>query len=52
MTYQDLTLHQRIGLKGFIMTMKSLEPYKAIALLFNIYEAVNMFLDETYQPKI
>jgi hypothetical protein len=49
MTYKDLTLMQRIGLKGMIEKLPELRPFKAVWLLWNFKVAVNAFLsDEPY----
>lgn len=44
MTYKDLTIHQRISLKGFFHTDDKLTQYKALMLLFGFITAVNYFL--------
>ena len=46
MKYEDLTIHQRIGLKGFIESDPNLVIYKAIWLLWNFKIAVEYFLNE------
>lgn len=47
MRYEDLTIHQRISLKGFIKTWESLVPYYAIWILWDYRRAINCFLDES-----
>lgn len=46
MKYQDLTLIQRIGLKGFIETDPALASIKAIWVLWGFKKAVEYFLNE------
>lgn len=46
MRYEDLTLLQRIGLKGFIENEKELAPLKAIWILWGFKKAVEYFLNE------
>lgn len=49
MTYNGLTLMQRIGLKGEIQTNPKLAIYKAIWLLWDFRTAVNAFFMEQVQ---
>lgn len=46
MKYTDLTLDQRISLKGLFFTDKDLVNYKAIFLLWNFILAVEYFLND------
>ncbi len=46
MEYTDLTLDQRISLKGLFFTDKSLVNYKAIFLLWDFVFAVEYFLND------
>lgn len=52
MKYEDLTLHQRISLKGYFFTDASLVNCKAIMLIWDFRQAVNYFLDPTCLPKV
>lgn len=42
--YEDLTIHQRISLKGFFETDKTCAPFQAVKILWNFKVAVNFFL--------
>lgn len=44
MKYEDLTLNQRIGLKGLFQTDPELSSYMAIWILWNFKVAINCFL--------
>jgi hypothetical protein len=46
MKYKDLTLDQRISLKGEFKTNPICENYKAIMLLWNFVKAVEYFLND------
>lgn len=46
MNYNDLTLDQRISLKGYFETEQSLQNCRAIMLLFDFKTAINYFLSE------
>jgi hypothetical protein len=46
MRYTDLTIHQRISLKGLFQTDKDLSHYYAAMLLFGFRKAVEYFLNE------
>lgn len=45
MKYSDLTINQRISLKGYFESDKTLLPYKAIWMLWNFKIAVEYFLN-------
>lgn len=45
MKYEDLTLMQKIGLKGFIDTLPELAPIKAVWILWGFKKAVEYFWD-------
>ena len=44
MSYQDLTLHQRISLKGYFQTEDYLDHYRISMLFFGFVDTVNWFL--------
>lgn len=46
MTYENLTLNQKISLKGEFQTNPKLNNYRAIMLLCDFVTAVNFFLKE------
>jgi hypothetical protein len=46
MTYEQLTIHQRIGLKGFIQTEESLSSLRLVWMLWGFKKAVEYFLNE------
>lgn len=46
MKYEDLTLNQRIALKGFIETKPELQSYKLVWILWNFKMAVEYFLND------
>lgn len=50
MKYTDLTIHQRISLKGFFQTDKNLVNYRAVMLLWNFKTAVEYFLNDELNP--
>lgn len=52
MKYEDLTIHQKISLKGYIQTESSLINCRAIMLLWGYVHAINYFLDPTCLPPI
>jgi hypothetical protein len=46
MLYSELTLNQKISLKGYFKTEPSLSHYYAIMMLWNFVIAVNFFLSD------
>lgn len=46
MRYKDLTLHQRISLKGYFRTEKGLEQYNAVMALWGFVKAVEYFCND------
>ena len=46
MKYEDLTIHQRISLKGIFKTDPKLTQYSVIMLLWNFKTAIEFFLNE------
>lgn len=46
MKYTDLTLNQRIGLKGFFQTEPGMERYHVIMVLWDFVKAVEYFLND------
>jgi hypothetical protein len=46
MKYTDLTLNQRISLKGYFQTEEGLERYNAIMVLWGFVKAVEYFLND------
>lgn len=48
--WQDLTIHQRISLKGFFQTEPALVNCKAIMKLWGWREAIDYFLDPSKLP--
>lgn len=52
MKYEDLTIHQRISLKGFFFTEPGLANCKMIMIFWGFREAVNYFLDPECLPEI
>lgn len=46
MTYYDLTLDQRISLKGLFETDKELTPYRAIMVLWGFVKAIEYFFND------
>lgn len=46
MTYKDLTIHQKIGLKGHFMDDPAYVNYKALMLLWNFRVAIEYFLTD------
>jgi hypothetical protein len=46
MTYKDLTLHQKISLKGYFETNPGLANYRAAMFFFGFVQAINFFLSE------
>lgn len=46
MKYTDLSLNERIALKGFISRDPDLAPYKLIWILWDFKTAVEYFLNE------
>jgi len=46
MKYTDLTLHQRISLKGLFETDEKLVCYRAIVILWDFVKAVEYFLND------
>lgn len=45
MTYKQLTIDQRIGLKGFFKTAPDLHAYRAVWVLWDFKTAVEFFLN-------
>lgn len=45
MSYEDLTLNQRISLKGVFVTDPMLGNYRALMIMWNFKIAINYFLD-------
>lgn len=50
--YTDLTVHQRISLKGEFATNPLLQQYRAIMMFFNFVLAVEYFLNHDTRPLI
>ena len=50
MKYKDLTIDQRISLKGEFQTNPILVNYKAIMLFWNFIIAVDYFLSDDITP--
>jgi hypothetical protein len=48
--YEDLTIHQRISLKGYFHTNSKLHAFKIVMKLWDFREAVKTFLNEDYYP--
>lgn len=48
MRYENLTINQKISLKGCMDTMPELDNFKAVAVLWGWIDAINLFLDEDY----
>lgn len=46
MKYTDLTLDQRISLKGWFETDKKLVQFRAIMILWDFVKAVEFFLND------
>jgi hypothetical protein len=46
MKYEDLTLNQRILIKGMIDKDNDLQPFKAAWLVYDFRIAVNLLLDK------
>jgi hypothetical protein len=46
MTYEQLTIHQRIGLKGFIQTKERLSALRLVWMLWGFKKTVEYFLNE------
>jgi hypothetical protein len=46
MTYEQLTIHQRIGLKGLIQTEERLSPLRLVWMLWGFKKAVEYFFNE------
>lgn len=46
MTYKDLTLHQRISLKGLFFTESCLRPFIAVMRLWGFVKAIDYFLTD------
>ena len=46
MEYKELTLDQRISLKGFFQTEQGLERYNAVMILWGFVAAVELFLND------
>ena len=44
MDYTELSIHQKISLKGLFKTDPELSQYSAIMLLWNFKTAINFFL--------
>jgi hypothetical protein len=44
MTYKDLTIHQKIGLKGEIQNNPSLHQFKIAWLFFGFRKTIDYFL--------
>lgn len=45
MNYSDLTIHQKIGLKGFFYNDEKFFQYKLIMITFNFKVAIEYFLN-------
>lgn len=50
MTYRDLTLDQRISLKGYFQSEKELHYYRLVSLFWNFVVAVEFFLNDDINP--
>lgn len=50
MDYFDLTLDQRISLKGEFETNVECHCYRAIMVIWNFVKAVNYFLSDDVKP--
>jgi hypothetical protein len=46
MKYTDLTLHQRISLKGYIETNPELRSYALVMVLWGFVKAIEYFLND------
>jgi hypothetical protein len=46
MKYEDLSLNQRILIKGMIEKDSDLQPFKAAWLVYDFRQAVNFLLDK------
>jgi hypothetical protein len=46
MTYSELTLHQRITLKGWFKTEPKLHPYNVAIVIFGFRAAIDYFLTD------
>lgn len=46
MKYSDLTIHQRVSLKGMFMTDESLGNYRMVMIMWNFKLAVEFFLND------
>ena len=46
MIYKDLTLDQRISLKGYFQTEKGLDRYAAVMILWGFVKAIEYFLND------
>ena len=46
MKYKDLTLNQRISLKGYFQTEKGLERYNVVMVIWGFVTAVEYFLND------
>ena len=44
MKYEDLNIHQKIGLKGFFISDPKMKQYRLIWVVFNFKKAINYFL--------
>lgn len=45
LSWKDLTINQRISLKGFFYTEPELAPFKAIMIIFDYRMAIDIFLN-------
>lgn len=48
MTYDELSIHQKIGLKGVFMNDQDLEIYRMVMVVWNFKVAIEFFLTGDY----